>query len=156
MATAGSPARRCDGPVESAGGDLDVFVADLSDLDRLYRDDLASGAATLADLDQDGDFDAMAADGSGDRRNVYNENVPGGVDVHAPRVPALEPLSDGPTGPNPIAVRAHVLDNQPDHLTRFNATTLEHRVDGGAWIGSPMSHSDSQVFRGERPPNLSG
>jgi hypothetical protein len=157
-------------------GDLDVFVANFSGRDQLHRNDLAGGVVTLtnvttssvpnvssisrdievADLDLDGDFDAMTANGSGDRRNVYYENVTGSLDVHAPRIPALEQVSNGPTGATPIAVRAHVLDNQPDYLTRFNTTTLEHRINGGAWIGSPMSHSGAQVFRGELPPNLSG
>lgn len=157
-------------------GDLDVMLANFSGRDQLYRNSLSGGVATLtivtstdmpnlslisrdvdtADLDQDGDCDAMIANGSGDRRNAYYVNTTQIPDTHAPRIPALEQVSNAPSGPNPIAVRAHVFDNQADYITRFNATTLEHRVNGGAWVATPMVHSGGQVYRGELPPNLSG
>jgi len=157
-------------------GDLDVMLANFSGRDQLYRNTLSGGVATLtivtnanmpnvslisrdvetADLDQDGDCDAMIANGSGDRRNAYYLNTTQVPDARAPRIPALEQVSNAPSGANPIAVRAHVFDNQADYITRFNTTTLEHRVNGGAWVTAPMVHSGAQVFRGELPPNLSG
>ncbi len=157
-------------------GDLDVMLANFAGRDQLYRNDLAGGVATLvrvtnaqmpttalisrdvdtADLDQDGDCDAMIANGSGDYRNAYYVNTTQVPDARAPRIPALEQVSNTASSANPIPVRAHVFDNQADYITRFNATTLEHRVNGGAWVATPMTHSGAQVFRGELPPNLSG
>ncbi len=157
-------------------GDLDVMVANFSGRDQLYRNDLTGGIATLvnvstanmptasltsrdvdaADLDQDGDCDAMVVNGSGAARNMYYVNTTQIPDTRAPRIPALEQVSNASGGGSPVVVRAHVFDNHADYITRFGTTTLEHRVNGSAWITSPMSHSGGQVFRGELPPNLSG
>jgi len=155
-------------------GDLDLLVGNFSGSDKLYRNDLVAGEFTLeflgrvvagaaggttrdievADLDGDGDYDAMTADRND--ANDYYENVTDVPDVHAPYLPALDVLGDGPSALAGRAVRAQVYDNAPYYITWYNETALEVHVDGKLVDTVPMRSSGGQVFRGEVPGNLVG
>ncbi len=155
-----------------ADGDLDVFVSGFSGFDVLLRNDFAGGplvltpvpgaiqapAATardvdLADVDQDGDYDAMKANDQADQLLLNVLNAPDDV---APRIPLLEQPTDHAVTGQSTRIRAHVLDNAPDYVAGLNATELTYSVDGGAFLSVPMSWSGAQVFRGELPPSALG
>lgn len=154
-------------------GDLDVIVANFSGADRLYRNLSSGGGISLqwfggagltgstvgrdvevADLDGDGDYDAIVASSTG--ANVYYENITQGADVHPPTVPLLEAVPDGPAGAAGIPVRAQVYDNAPYYVTWYNDTELQLAVDEQPIGAVPMQSCGAQLFRGEIPGNLVG
>jgi len=110
-------------------GDLDVFVGSLGPRERVYRNNGALGFSeatgvvpsvadstldlTLADLDNDGDYDLVTAQGeSGNYANrLYWNNGP--RDTHAPRFVALDAPAATPAGA-PLVVRAKVRDEVMD------------------------------------------
>lgn len=154
-------------------GDLDLLVASFSSPHRYYRN-VGGGVFTeasagvlpasahlpgldveISDVDGDGDSDAFLAHAL-TNRNVYLENVGGTVDVHAPRVVALEQAPNRIAGVEPTVVRAHVLDNTSMNVTRHHRTWIEVTVGGGMPMTFPMTHAGGQVFRGTIPGALSG
>ncbi|HVS17963.1 MAG TPA: VCBS repeat-containing protein, partial [Planctomycetota bacterium] len=154
-------------------GDLDVFLPGWSGSDKLF-DNVFAGAdlafaqvadpvagvtgnligweAETADLDQDGDFDLMRATEGPNRLLVNALNVP---DTTAPSVTRLEQPADHASG-TATMIRAHLYDNAPELELRRNATTLFYSLDNGPFVGSPMSFSGGQVFRGELPASAVG
>ncbi len=155
-------------------GDLDLYVANFSGSDRLYRNNNNGGTsfsftqmsgmpatpfialdADCCDVDGDGDYDVFVANDSGSR-NQYLENLGGGTDVHAPYIPNLEQAPNRTPGAAPTVVRAQVYDNAPYYITWYNPTTLTYTVDGGAPTVVPMLSSGGQIFRGEIPGSLTG
>jgi hypothetical protein len=153
-------------------GDLDVFTSNFAGQDRLYEYDFAAGpfvdvtselpALTLtakdadaADVDGDGDYDLIVCQDN-NTANLLVENITQEPDTHAPRVVRLESAPDRSASTVPTRVRVHVYDNASYYTTWYNPTTLEYRVDGGAWNAVPMTSSGGQVFRGEIPGEVSG
>jgi hypothetical protein len=148
-------------------GDLDVFIASETFLERLYEntgagggwslvdqtsalppDDLAALGGDTCDVDQDGDFDVFTANDVGEA-NLYFENVTQVPDTTAPRAPNLEQAPDRAAGFDPTVIRVHVYDNANWDITQYYDVDLEHSVDGGVFTPSDMNFSGGQVFRGE-------
>lgn len=154
-------------------GDLDLIIARLgSGGEKLYRND-GSGSFTqilgeiqvlndasldvmVADVNGDGAYDIITAQGeSGSFLNrIYMNNGP--VDSRAPRVVKTERLVD-PPGPGPFPVRAAILDDHTSDRNFFDSgIDLIYSVDGGASQSVPMLHSGGQIYRGEIPPQAGG
>ena len=163
-------------------GDLDLFVANFSGSDRLYRNDNNGGGsgfsftnvtgselpglfaialdADCCDVDGDGDYDVIVANDN-TTRNFYYENTirnngSGPQDVSAPFIPHLEQAPARAAGPTATVVRAHVYDNAPYYITWYNETWLEVKVNGGPATIVPMLSSGGQIFRGEIDGSLVG
>jgi hypothetical protein len=150
-------------------GDLDVYVANWSGMDRLYRNDGAlsftqeplpafTGTAVdadAADLDGDGDPEVLVGH-ENNQPNVLLLNEYDVADVHAPVVAALESVSAAAAFAGVLPVRASVYDNAPYYVAYFNPTYLEVTVDGAVLPPLAMKSSGGQVFRGELPGNLVG
>jgi hypothetical protein len=153
-------------------GDLDVFVANFSGQDRLYRNGLVPSGTpsfvdvTAAELPNDGgiardgdwtdiDGDVMVAN-SQSQPNVLLRNQSQVSDTHAPRLEHLEQAPDRVSSAVPTRVRVHVYDNAAYYATWYAQVTLEFRVDGGPWYAMPVDSSGAQVFRGEIPGAMIG
>jgi hypothetical protein len=155
-------------------GDLDLFVANFSGQDFLYRNDGAPGfgfthvtsttlppdfatglQADACDVDADGDYDVLVANDAG-QPNVLLENVGQVADVHAPRLPRLEQARNRSPSPDPTFVRVQVLDNTTWTATQFDTSELEYRVDAGPVQGATLAFGGGNLFRGAIPGALSG
>lgn len=155
-------------------GDLDVLIASDAGQEQLYvnqghatggqlvldpslppADATNSLGVDAADLDNDGDSDAMVANDEG-VANVYLENLLQTADTHAPRLAHLEQAPDRAAGPAPTVVRVHVYDNQATYLSAFDPAQLEVTVSGSAPFALPMRWSGGQLLRGEIPGALAG
>ncbi|MFN0242932.1 MAG: hypothetical protein ACKVWV_08590 [Planctomycetota bacterium] len=151
-------------------GDLDLFIAAFGGPDHVFQNTNGSGGWTLvpglslgsgsldadtADIDDDGDTDAMSArDGGG--ANALSLNVTTADDTFAPRLHRLEQAPDRAAGPAPTVVRVQVYDNASYYTTWYADTRLEVQVNGGPTLTFPMRSSQGQVFRGEIPGELAG
>jgi hypothetical protein len=158
-------------------GDLDLYVANFSGQDKLYRNDYAGGGsgafaftkmsssgwtftsisldADACDVDGDGDYDVLvAADANQD--NTLLENVTQVPDVHAPYLPRVEDAGDLTAAPAGIPVRVQVYDNAPYYITWYNPTVLNVAVDGVRLPPIPARSSAGQIFRAVLPGNLVG
>ena len=157
-------------------GDLDLFVANFSGQDKLYRNSNNGGStfsldfvnngvpgsssyialdADCCDVDEDGDTDIIVANDSGSR-NVFLKNTTQNADTHAPYIPNVEQADDRDAGSEPTVLRAQVYDNAPYYITWYNETWVEVSVDGGSPTTIPAMSSQGQIFRVEIPGNLSG
>ena len=154
-------------------GDLDLFVANFSGQDKLYRNNNNGGAnfsytlvnfpsssqtaldGEACDVDGDGDYDILVANDFGAANNLFT-NTTQVPDTHAPYLPNIEQAPNRAAGPNPTVVRAHVYDNAPYYITWYNPTQLNYRVDGGSTTSVTALSSGGQVFRGEIPGALIG
>lgn len=157
-------------------GDLDIFVANFSGQDRLYRNrnDGGSGFSFVdvtasqlptwgpiskdmdaCDVDGDGDYDAFVGE-SLHVANVYLENITGIPDQFAPYIPQIEQAPNRVPSATPTVIRAQVYDNAPESITAFNQTLLMYSIDGGAPLGVDMTSSGAQIFRGEIPGTVVG
>ena len=154
-------------------GDLDLFIANFSGQDRLYRNNNNGGAtfsytlvnfpsssgtaldADCCDVDNDGAIDVLVAN-DGNQANRLFTNVTGTTDTHAPYLPNVEQAPNRTPGPAPTVVRVQVYDNAPYYITFYNDTQLNYRVDGGATTTVDAVSSGGQIFRGEIPGNVSG
>ncbi len=157
-----------------ADGDLDLYVANFSGGDKLYRNnggnpisftdvsasELPTGLAGIGrdvetnDVDGDGDYDVFVA--NSDVETFYVENITQTPDANAPRVPLVETVSVAAATSGSVRVRAHVYDNAAYYTIWYHDTDLLVSVDGCALPDLPMSSSRGQVFRGEIPSNLVG
>jgi len=180
----GTDASECDLFDYDNDGLLDVFIANFSGADGLYRNaGLSGGAIDLVaidgatsgldahgltahtaldgdacDWDEDGDYDVLTGLNY-TQPAVAWLNQTGVPDTTAPSLPAVEAVADrdlGTSCADPIPVRAHVYDNAPYYVTYFNATVVDLAVDGIALDALPARSSGGQVFRAELPPNLVG
>ena len=156
-------------------GDLDIYVANFSGQDKLYRNDFTGTGnfshtnmptlmpsanrtaldADCSDLDQDGDTDVMVAN-DGDQAEFYFINTLNVADTFAPYVPKLEQAANRNAGATPTVVRAHVYDNAAYYVTWYHNVQLEYRVVPGAFQSVAMMSSEGQVFRGKIPGTLVG
>ena len=109
--------------------------------------------ADSADVDNDGDYDVMVANDSGqaDHLLVNDSNIP---DSSAPRV-VLEQVAPADAS-SPVAVRAAVYDNASWDVMRYNATVLEYSVNGGPLESVPMLFAGGQSWRAEIPAGTTG
>jgi len=154
-------------------GDLDLYIANFSGSDRLYRNNNDGGAAfsftqvalpavskiTLdadaCDTDGDGDYDVLAAEDA-HAADTFLRNTTEVPDTHAPAIPRLEQLADGPAAAGERSVRAHVYDNASYYITWYNPTWLEVTVGGVALPDRRMQSSAGQLFRATLENNLLG
>jgi len=163
-------------------GDIDLFVANFSGSDRLYRNDNNGGGsgfsftevsgaqlpgpfaisldADCCDVDGDGDYDVIVSNDNGTRNFYFKNSIrSGGVgpqDVSAPYIPNVEQAPTRTAGAAPTVVRAQVYDNAPYYITWYNETWLEVKVNGGPATIVPMVSSGGQIFRAEIDGSLVG
>jgi hypothetical protein len=156
-------------------GDLDLFVANFSGQERLYRNNFSGGGfsytevtatqlpndgtisldADCCDVDEDGDTDVFVANDLDDAE-WYLQNQSTANDTFAPLLPNLEQAPPRAAGAAPTVIRVQVYDNAPYYINWYNATVLEYSVNGGAFSAAPMRSSAGQIFRGEIPGSLVG
>jgi len=153
-------------------GDLDVFIANFSGQDRLYRNSTGTGTlvltsgvlpadnstsldADMGDIDNDGDYDIMVANDS-NQANVLLKNNFNVADTHAPKLYRLEQAPNRFAGVAPTVIRVQVYDNTSYYTTWYYDTRLEVQVNGGAVTVYPMLASQGQIFRAALPGNLVG
>jgi len=159
-------------------GDLDLFVANFSGQERLYRNNYAGGGpgtfsftyansgnmpsdstisldADACDVDEDGDTDVFVSNDD-DQAEWFLKNGTSANDTFAPVLLALEQAPDRAAGAAPTVVRVQVYDNAPYYITWYNNTDLEYSVNGGAFTAVDMLSSAGQIFRGEIPGALVG
>jgi len=154
-------------------GDLDLYIANFSGQDRVYRNNgagaytyMATGViipfesntsldADAADVDSDGDPDIFIANDGG-QSEWYLKNSTVSNDVSAPQIYTVEQASNRTAGPAPTVIRAQVEDNQPYYGTWYIPVRLDVTVNGGAVVPYDMMPSMGQIFRGEIPGNLVG
>ncbi len=155
-------------------GDLDLFFANFSGTDKLYRNDTvtpgtldyvkvdlgASYGATsrdadACDTDGDGDYDVVVA-ADNDDQNEFLRNVTEVPDTHAPYLPTIEDLPDRVASTTPSAVRTHIYDNAPYYITWYNDNQLDLFVDGIEVPHLAVDSSGGQVFRSSLPGSLFG
>ena len=154
-------------------GDLDLFVANFSGQDKLYRNNtvvpgsfsftqvsLPSYSATsldadACDTDGDGDYDVVVAEDNF-QANTFLRNTTETPDTTAPYLPNVEDVGARLASSEPVPVRVHVYDNAPYYITWYNDTDLEVTVDGVDLYTIPATSSAGQVFRAEVPGQLAG
>jgi hypothetical protein len=154
-------------------GDLDLYVANFSGQDKLYRNNengsgtfsytlvslpsfgITSLDADCCDVDNDGDYDVLVAADSF-TANVFLENITGTPDTHAPYIPNVEVPAAQVAHTGPVPVRAQVYDNAPYYITWYNPTFVDISVDGCDIATIAAKSSAGQIFRAELPGNLVG
>ncbi len=149
-------------------GDLDIYVANFSGQDKLYRNNgsgtftqisLPSFSATAldadaADTDGDGDYDVLVSEDNL-QPNTFLRNVTNVPDTTPPYIPNCEEPRFI-TEASPFPIRAQVYDNAPYYITWYNPTWVEINVDGCALPNIPAVSSGGQIFRAMVPANLDG
>jgi hypothetical protein len=157
-------------------GDLDLYVANFSGADKVYRNngtgfmdgpvqslgggtffdpEPASLDADAADIDKDGDYDIIVAEDTGDANKTFI-NVTQIPDTHAPYIPNVENKGNRSAAPGVFPLRAQVYDNAPYYITWYNETSTEVSVNGFTIANLPSRSSAGQIFRTEMPANLVG
>ncbi|MCC7012714.1 MAG: VCBS repeat-containing protein [Planctomycetes bacterium] len=157
-------------------GDLDLYIANFSGQDRLYRNNLSGAGfshtnvtnqlpsntafssqldADCADLDDDGDTDVMVAVDAGGAE-YYFRNTTNTADTFAPRCVNLEQAPNRSASVTPTVVRVQVYDNAPYYYTWYATVSLKYRVVPGAFVSVPMHASEGQIWRGVIPGTLVG
>jgi hypothetical protein len=157
-------------------GDLDALVANFSGSELLYRNDLVGGnyqfsnvsvgnvppsSSTSKDLDTcdvdgDGDYDAIVANGSSSEANELLQNITQVADVHAPRPAHLEQVPNRLASAAPTRVRVQVHGNAAYYVNWYDTVALEFSLNGGAFVSADMRNSGGNVFYGEIPGALVG
>jgi hypothetical protein len=111
----------------------------------------------IADIDNDGRYDVITAQGeSGSFLNRVYRNT-GPVDTHAPRMVRTEQHPDTDDTDGPYVVRTLILDDHSSDRNFFDkGVTLHYTVNGGDEQTVDMKHSGGQVYRGEIPGQAGG
>jgi len=154
-------------------GDLDLIIARIGGGEKTYENDGSGqfsqttgvieqiGDSSLdigvADLNGDGRFDVVTAQGeSGSFINrIYLSS--GAIDTRPPRVISTEVLEDTADVVGPYVVRALILDDMSSDRNFFaKEILLTYTVDGGPGQEVAMRHSGGQVYRGEIPGQPGG
>ncbi len=152
-------------------GDLDLFVANFSGQERMYRnngsgtytfmtgilpvDGTISLDADMCDVDFDGDPDVFVANDGG-ASEWYLKNTTTSNDVTAPVIPTLEQAPNRTAGTAPTAIRAAIHDNAAYYIVWYDIHRLDVTVNGGPVTSYPMRTSQGDMYRGEIPGNLVG
>ncbi len=158
-------------------GDLDLYVANFSGQDKLYRNNFTGSGnfsytnvtstqlptlnrvaldADCADLDNDGDTDIIVANDV-NAAQYYLTNNTNIADTRAPRPANLEQAPNRAPGANPTVVRVQVYDNASYYETWYIDIQLEYRVlPAVAFTQVAMVSSQGQIWRGLMPGNLVG
>ncbi len=158
-------------------GDLDLFVANFSGQDKLYRNNFTGVGnfsftnvtstqlptlnrvaldADCADLDADGDTDVIVANDV-NAAQYYLTNNTNVADTHAPRPANLEQAPNRTPGASPTMVRVQVYDNASYYETWYIDIQLEYRVvPAVSFTQVAMVSSQGQIWRGLMPGNLVG
>ncbi|MDA1007687.1 MAG: VCBS repeat-containing protein [Planctomycetota bacterium] len=148
-------------------GDLDLIVAALGAPERIYRNNGTGSFAQVAgiitsnadssldvkvgDVDNDGDFDIVTAQGeSGSFQNRIYINV-GPADSIAPNIVNTEHVVGG-TQPSAHTVRAEIRDQMTsDRGFHDRGVHLVYTVNGGAEQTASMNWSGNNMWRGTIP-----
>lgn len=157
-------------------GDLDIVVGTLgSSSERIYRNNrpttanfsVVTGAITavtdssldvkVADVDNDGDFDIVTAQGeSGAFQNQVYINATGPADQRPPRVLKMESVVPG-ADPAPHIVRAIIVDDMTsDRGFHDRGVKLSVRSNQGPWTEVTMVWSGNNLWRGVLPAQPAG
>lgn len=157
-------------------GDLDLYVANFSGQDKLYRNNFTGAGfsytnvtttqlpslnrvaldADCADLDNDGDTDIIVANDNNAEEYYLNNNT-NVADTFAPRPTNLEQAPARTAGANPTVVRVQVYDNASYYETWYINVQLEYRVlPTVAFTQVAMQASQGQIWRGLIPGALAG
>ncbi|MEX1025641.1 MAG: VCBS repeat-containing protein [Planctomycetota bacterium] len=157
-------------------GDLDLFVANFSGRDKLYRNNNNGGSSfsftqvsfpddpfgnsvsldgDACDIDGDGDYDVLVSMDNL-RPNLLYINTTQVPDTHAPYIPNVEDVGAQAASNGTVPVRAQVYDNAPYYITWYNETEIEVSVEGVPLFTLPAKSSAGQIFRAELPGNLNG
>ncbi len=157
-------------------GDLDIFVANFSGQDKLYRNNFTGAGnfshtnvtstqlptlnrialdADCSDLDNDGDTDIIVSNDN-NAAQYYLTNNTNNADPHAPRAANLEQAPNRAAGPAPTVVRVQVYDNAAYYVTWYHNVQLEYRLVPNAFSSVAMHASQGQIWRGEIPGTLAG
>jgi hypothetical protein len=154
-------------------GDLDLYVANFSGQDKLYRNNstgpgnysytkvsLPSFGATSLDADAcdvngDGDYDVIVAE-DGNQNNTLLVNTTNVPDTHAPYLPHIENIGNFTAAAAGKPARVHVYDNAPYYITWYNPTVMNVSVNGINLPALKAMSSAGQIFRGVVPGNLVG
>ena len=154
-------------------GDLDLFIANFSGQDRVYRnggtgsmtyqatgvviptDGTTSLDADACDVDGDQDIDVFVANDVG-AAEWYLKNSTTANDTFAPTLLRLTQAPNRTAGAAPTVLRVQVYDNAPYYINWYNNTRIEYQVDGGPVQTVQMQSSAGQIFRGLLPGNLVG
>jgi len=154
-------------------GDVDLYIADFSGQDRLYRNNNNGGAgfshtqvslpnfslisldADCCDTDNDGDYDVLVA-GDAFAANVFLRNTTQVPDTHAPYIPTMDVIGNRAATVDGVPARAQVYDNAPYYINWYNPTVIDLTVDGCALPSIQARSSAGQIFRGVIPGNLVG
>lgn len=150
-------------------GDLDLIIAALGGTSERILNNNGSGVFSLvsgvialqtdssldigvADLDADGRFDIVTAQGeSGNFQNrIYMNNGP--TDTQPPVIVATEQQANTDDQVGPYVIRALILDDMTSDRNFFNnGIFLNYAVNGGVSDRVDMRYSGGQVYRGEIP-----
>jgi hypothetical protein len=153
-------------------GDLDLFVANFSGQDRLYRNNFAGAGfsytlvtlpsdnttsldADMCDTDGDGDYDIIVAN-DGTQNETFLKNTTQTPDTSAPRLPSIEAIGNQTAAAAGDPVRVMVYDNASYYTTWYNPTVLKVSVDGINLPALKAQSSQGQIFRGVVPGNVVG
>lgn len=154
-------------------GDLDLFIANFSGQDRVYRNDgvgnytyMSTGTiipsdgttsldADAADVDNDGDEDVFVANDA-NQAEWYLQNSTTANDTFAPYIPRLEQAPNRTAGAAPTVVRFWVGDNHAYYIIPYYPASVDVSVNGGAITTYPARTMWGQQFRCEIPGNLVG
>lgn len=157
-------------------GDLDIVISTLgSTSERIYRNNrpttqnfsIVTNAITavtdssldvkVADVDNDGDFDIVTAQGeSGAFQNQIYINSTGPADNRPPRVLKTESVVPG-DAPTTHVVRAIIVDDMTsDRGFHDRGIMLAIRANQGPWNEIPMQWSGNNLWRAVMPAQPAG
>jgi hypothetical protein len=154
-------------------GDLDLFIANFSGQDRVYRnngtgvytyqntgvvvpsDNTTSLDADTADVDDDGDEDVFVANDQ-NQPEWYLQNTTAVNDTFAPYLPRLEQAPNRVAGAAPTVVRFWVGDNHSYYIIPYYQAAVDVSVNGGPITTYPARTQWGQQFRCEIPGTLVG